>query len=235
MLLDIADIGLGVALYWGEFAAVSALMQHHGVPIDMEIHSKLADTKIWREIRDAMVPEIDAAYGVYVRNNVGDWTFSTERWREYLTREGIEWPTRMNEKGETKLDMRRKTFENMSKGFPQLEPLRQLRHMRDKMRMIKLAVGADGRNRTVLWPFKSKTGRTQPKAAEWIFSPSVWLLRSIGASISTASCTGARILIPWRARRMQAIRKMLGVGDEADEQHFAVGSVRWRGAELVTP
>jgi DNA polymerase I-like protein with 3'-5' exonuclease and polymerase domains len=43
------------------------------------------------------------------------------------------------------------------------------------MRKIKLAVGADGRNRTVLWPFKAKTSRTQPKASQWIFSPAVWL------------------------------------------------------------
>ena len=71
--------------------------------------------------------------------------------------------------------MRRKTFEDMTKGFPQLEALRQLRHARDKMRRIKLAVGHDGRNRTVLWPFKSKTVRTQPKASHWIFSPAVWL------------------------------------------------------------
>ena len=63
----------------------------------------------------------------------------------------------------------------MAKGHPQLEDLRQLRHARDKMRQIKLAVGADGRNRTVLWPFKSKTSRTQPKASQWIFSPAVWL------------------------------------------------------------
>ena len=71
--------------------------------------------------------------------------------------------------------MKRKTFEDMSKGWPQLEDLRQLRHARDKMRKVKLAVGADGRNRTVLWPFKSKTSRSQPKAAQWIFSPAVWL------------------------------------------------------------
>ena len=49
------------------------------------------------------------------------------------------------------------------------------------MRKIKLAVGADGRNRTVLWPFKSKTSRTQPKASQWIFSPAVWL-RSLAFS-----------------------------------------------------
>jgi DNA polymerase I len=71
--------------------------------------------------------------------------------------------------------MKRKTFEEMSKGWPQLEELRQLRHARDKMRKVKLAIGQDGRNRTVLWPFKAKTSRTQPKSAQWIFSPAVWL------------------------------------------------------------
>lgn len=167
------EIEIDVALHWGEFAAVSALMQHHGVPINMRISPQLADKKIWRDIRDDMVPLVDAQYGVFVRNAAGDWTFSNAKWVAYLKREGIydSWPRL--ESGA--LDMRRKTFENMTKGFPQLEALRQLRHARDKMRKIKLAVGADGRNRTVLWPFKSKTGRTQPKASEWIFSPAVWL------------------------------------------------------------
>jgi DNA polymerase I len=167
------DIDLCVALYHGEFAAMSAVMQHNGVPIDMENFPLLADAKVWRLIRDEMVPVVDAQYGVFVRNVVGDWVFSWDRWTAYLKREGLYdlWPRL--ESGA--LDMRRKTFENMSKGFPQLEALRQLRHTRDKMRKVKLAVGADGRNRTVLWSFKSKTGRTQPAAAEWIFSPAVWL------------------------------------------------------------
>ena len=164
-------IDLGVALHHGEFAAASALMEHHGVPIDMEVFRQLADADTWRAVRDAMVPTIDAQYGVYVRNAAGDWTFNMERFEDYLAREGIAWPRL--ETG--KPNMRRKTFDEMSKGWPQLEGLRQLRHTRDKMRKIKLAVGADGRNRTVLWPFKSKTSRTQPKASQWIFSPAVWL------------------------------------------------------------
>jgi DNA polymerase-1 len=166
------EIDLRIALHHGEFAAVSALMEHDGVPIDMEIFSQLADERTWRTVRDGMVPEIDAQYGVYARdNNTGDWSFSTERFETYLKREGIDWPRL--ESG--KLNLKRKTFESMSKGHPQLDSLRQLRHTRDKMRKIKLAVGADARNRTVLWPFKSKTSRTQPKAARWIFSPAVWL------------------------------------------------------------
>ena len=91
----------------------------------------------------------------------------------YLEREGIlaNWPRL--ESG--KLDMKRKIFEDMSKVIRSLKKLRQLRYARDKMRTMKLAVGADGRNRTVLWPFRAKTSRTQPKASKWIFSPAVWL------------------------------------------------------------
>jgi DNA polymerase-1 len=163
---------LAIALYHGEFAAVSALMEHHGVPIDMEVFQQLTDKATWNAVRDAVVPAIDARYGVYVRNAAGDWSFSMEQFIAYLERAGITgWP--LLESGQ--LNMRRKTFEEMSKGWPQLEELRQLRYARDKMRRVKLAVGADGRNRTVLWPFKSKTSRTQPKASQWIFSPAVWL------------------------------------------------------------
>ena len=117
-----------------------------------------------------------------MRNAAGDWTFNMERFAGYLEREGIAWP--QLETG--KLNMRRKTFDEMSKGWPQLEELRQLRHARDKMRRIKLAVGKDGRNRTVLWPFKAKTSRTQPKASQWIFSPAVWLRSLIKPEPGTA-------------------------------------------------
>ena len=165
------DIDLGVALYRGASVAAAALMEHRGVPIDMEIFPQLQDKQTWAAVRDAMVPAIDAKYGVYVQDRNGDWTFNAARFENYLTRNGIDWPRL--ETG--KLNLRRKTFEDMSRGYPVLEDLRQLRHARDKLRKIKLAVGADGRNRTVLWPFKAKTSRTQPKASEWIFSPAVWL------------------------------------------------------------
>jgi hypothetical protein len=165
------DFDLDIALHWGEFVSVLAKMEHRGVPIDMDIFPQLADEHAWAFVRDAMVPEIDSRYGVYVKDKQGDWHFSMEKFAQYLEREGIAWP--LTEKG--KLSTKRKTFEDMSKGHPQLEALRQLRHTRDKMRKIKLAVGADGRNRTVLWPFKSKSSRTQPKASQWIFSPAIWL------------------------------------------------------------
>jgi hypothetical protein len=167
------EFALDVALYHGESVTALAAMEHAGVPIDMTIFPQLADKKTWRNIRDAMVPTIDAKYGVYVRQANGDWSFNMELFAAYLEREGIlaGWPR--TDTG--KLVMKGKVWDELTKGWPQLQELRQLRHARDKMRTVKLAVGADGRNRTVLWPFKSKTSRTQPKASQWIFSPATWL------------------------------------------------------------
>jgi DNA polymerase family A len=164
-------INLKIALYRGEFVAVLAAAEFRGVPIDMEVFPRLVDKKTWSALRDAMVPIIDAAFGVYVKGKTGEWSFSKKRFEAYLERWGISWPRL--ESGE--LNLRRKTFEAMAKAWPEFEPLRQLRYARDKMRKIKVAVGGDGRNRTVLWPFASKTSRTQPKASQWIFSPAVWL------------------------------------------------------------
>ena len=141
-----------------------------------------------------MVPKVDAKYGVYVQGPSGR-SFNMERFRAYLEREGIDWPQTEN----GKLIMRQKVFEGMCKAWPQLEDLRQLRHVRNKMRKIKLAVGADDRNRTVLWPFQSKTSRTQPKASQWIFSPAVWLRSLIkpepGMAVAYIDCSGMEFLI----------------------------------------
>jgi hypothetical protein len=164
-------IDLPIALHRGEFVAALARSEHVGVPLDMEIFPQLADKKTWQEIRDSMVPRVDV-HGIYVCDKLGAWHWNNARFEEVLIAEGISWP-RKEDTG--KLDLQRKTFESMAKAYSQIEPLRQLRYIRDKLRTIKLSVGHDGRNRTLLWPFSSKTSRTQPKAKHWIFSPSVWL------------------------------------------------------------
>ena len=67
------------------------------------------------------------------------------------------------------------TFREMAKAYSIISPLRELRHALSDMRQIGLTVGDDGRNRTGLWAFGSKTGRNQPSNAKFIFGPSVWL------------------------------------------------------------
>ena len=53
--------------------------------------------------------------------------------------------------------------------------MRELRSALSEMRLSDLAVGSDGRNRTILSAFQSRTGRCQPSNTKYIFGPSVWL------------------------------------------------------------
>jgi hypothetical protein len=71
LLTNMSERYLRLALHHGEFAGVSALMEHRGVPIDGDIFRPLADPGTWREIRDSMVPKVDAKYGIYVRGPGG--------------------------------------------------------------------------------------------------------------------------------------------------------------------
>jgi hypothetical protein len=99
-------------------------------------------------------------------------SFSARRFAEWLVREGIPWPRL--ESGELALDD--DTFRQMARAYPAVAPLRELRHSLGVMRLFSdLAVGSDGRNRCLLSPFRSITGRNQPSNARFIFGPSCWL------------------------------------------------------------
>jgi DNA polymerase I-like protein with 3'-5' exonuclease and polymerase domains len=53
--------------------------------------------------------------------------------------------------------------------------MRELRSALSELRLNDLAAGQDGRNRTLLSAFRSRTGRNQPSNSKYIFGPSVWL------------------------------------------------------------
>jgi hypothetical protein len=59
--------------------------------------------------------------------------------------------------------------------YPEISPIRELRHALSQLRLADLAVGRDGRNRTLLSAFAAKTGRNAPSNSRFIFGPSVWL------------------------------------------------------------
>jgi hypothetical protein len=73
------------------------------------------------------------------------------------------------------LDLSDSTFRQQARVYPSVAPLRELRGDLAKLRLNALTVGRDGRNRTILSAFRSRTGRNQPSSAKFIFGPSVWL------------------------------------------------------------
>ncbi|MCI0335923.1 MAG: DNA polymerase [Planctomycetes bacterium] len=98
-------------------------------------------------------------------------SFSAAKFADFLIRNDIPWPRLPS----GALAMDDDTFRQMAKGYPQLAPLRELRHSLSELRLESLAVGSDGRNRCLLSAFASRTGRNQPSNTRYIFGPSVWL------------------------------------------------------------
>jgi hypothetical protein len=153
------------ALLRGRHEAAVAAMEYVGTPIDVPM---LADFRAhWVGIQDDLITKLDAEFGVYEGRS-----FRIEKFAALLDRLNIKtWPRLESDQ----LDLEDQTFRDMAKAFPVLAPLRELRHSLSSLRLDALAVGEDGRNRTKLWPYSTKTGRNLPAPDEFIFGPSRWL------------------------------------------------------------
>ncbi len=156
--------GLGQALLRGRYMAAVARMERTGVPIDVEMLDLCV--RIGRHIKLDLIRAVDKDFGVYEGT-----TFKSGLFAGYLVDNRIDWPR--TETGRLLLDQ--DTFRDMAKRYPQLEPLKELRHTLSELRLEKLAVGPDHRNRTLLSPFGASSGRNTPATDKFIFGPSVWL------------------------------------------------------------
>jgi DNA polymerase-1 len=144
--------------------AACARMERVGIPIDTETLGTLQ--KNWKAIQAKLIADIDRDYGVYERG-----TFKMARFAEYLARENISWKRLKT----GKLDLKDETFSEAANTYPRIKPLHDLRTTLAQMRLSALALGPDGRNRTLLSAFQARTGRNQPSNTKFVFGPAVWL------------------------------------------------------------
>jgi hypothetical protein len=152
------------ALMRGRYMKAVSHMHTTGTPIDTQMQVEIAT--YWEQIQDALIEKIDASYGVFEGR-----TFKTKNWADYLQKEGIAWPRLAT----GRLELTDDTFKQMARIHPKVAPIRELRSALSEMRLSNITVGDDGRNRCLLSPFASKTGRNQPSNSKFIFGPSVWL------------------------------------------------------------
>jgi DNA polymerase I len=157
-------IDLPRALLRGRYMGAAAIMEHTGVPIDMPTLELLREHRLG--IQDELIAAIDADYGVYEGR-----TFKADRWEQFLARHNIPW--QRTETGA--LCLTDDVFRQAAKTYPIVSPIRELRSALSELRLADLAVGADGRNRTILSAFRSRTGRNQPSSSRYIFGNAVWL------------------------------------------------------------
>jgi hypothetical protein len=148
----------------GRYMRSVALMEAVGVPIDVATLGRLRAG--WEDIRSRLIADVDDRFGVFDGP-----TFKAALWEDWLVRRGLAWPRL--ESGE--LDLDEDTFGEMARSDPDVALMKELRHSLSQLRLNDLAVGGDGRNRTLLSPFKAMTGRNQPSNSRFIFGPSTWL------------------------------------------------------------
>ncbi|WP_342736262.1 DNA polymerase [Bradyrhizobium sp. B117] len=165
VLLDFMSptLDLPRALLRGRYMAAVAKMERTGIPIDTELRQSFVEG--WQRARVELVKTVDAEYGVY-----DGLRFKLGRFDEWLRVHGIPWPR--TDAGLLKLDD--DTFKEQSAVWPLLKPLRELRQALTSMHVPQLPVGPDGRNRSLLAPFASKTGRNQPSAKRFAFGLAAW-------------------------------------------------------------
>jgi DNA polymerase I len=94
-----------------------------------------------------------------------------QRFADYVRRHGMAWPTYPD----GSLDETDQTFREMAGRYPHIETLRELKYSLSKLRLNSLNVGSDGRNRTLLGPYGTKTGRNAPSNSKFVFGPAKWI------------------------------------------------------------
>ena len=142
LLAMLPKIDLPRALLRGRYMAAAAAMEYAGVPIDTEMLALLRGG--WANIQDQLIAAIDRDYGVFEGR-----TFKLERFASLLAANRIPWPRL--ESG--RLDLSDNTFRQQARAYPRISPLRELRSSLSELRLNDLAVGQDGRNRTIFQHF----------------------------------------------------------------------------------
>jgi DNA polymerase family A len=144
---------------------------HHerrGIPTDMPKLDRIRSH--WNGMKADLVYEKNEPFGVYeMVDGVPHWR--KQLFANYVHRNRMAWPTLAS----GVFDESDEAFKTMEGRYPQVRELRQLRYSLSKLKLHELQVGGDGRNRTVLGVYGTKTARNAPSNAKFIFGPAKWL------------------------------------------------------------
>lgn len=151
------------AILRGRYAWAVAQVERNGVPMDVHILARLREG--WDGLKGKLISSVDR-HGIYV-----DGSFKEERFSRFLQAQGIPWPKLPS--GRLALDD--DTFRQQAKICRSIAPYHELRASLSRLKLNDLAIGRDGRNRTMLSPFGSTTGRNQPSNTRFIFGPAAWI------------------------------------------------------------
>src|SRR5262249_10344601 len=132
-----------------KYSATAAYIEHRCPPIDVSLNKRLL--RRWDAIRTSIAADCPCYEGRVFKQALFD---------KWLTKHGLAavWPRLPS--GKPSLD--RDTFKDMMVGRPEVEELHVIRSTLSQLKLSKLLVGADGRNRAQLAPFGAASARNTP-------------------------------------------------------------------------
>jgi hypothetical protein len=231
------------ALLRGRYARALDRFNHNGYPVDVELHDTVIGA--WGDIRAAMIDAV-GDYGVYANGK-----FSFAAFESLLAEIGADavWPTTGSGQRSTKED----TWREMGVAFPQIARLAEVQVALGQMSKVRpLAIGPDGRARlgkrelayrrlhlpypdddkSAGWcAYRSKTGRNQPAAKEFLLLRNNWW-----RTLITPSPGRALLYADWTSQEI-AIAAYLS-SDPLMIRHYESGDFYThygRGAHLIPP
>lgn len=165
----------GRALLRGRYMSATANIEATGIPVDQSILGKLKQD--WSAVRNRVIDFVDRDFGVYRGRR-----FDMAAFAAWLDRHEIAWP-RVHT---GQLDLSNNAFREMARAYPKVRPLKELQTTLYDFDPLALTVGQDGRNRTPLRPFASRTGRNQPSAKASVLGNAAWVRHLIQPRPGTA-------------------------------------------------
>ena len=158
------SLDLGRALLRGRYLCATARIEATGVPVDQELIAQLK--REWAAIRDRVIAIVDIEFGFYSGRQFNQAAFAA-----WLKQRRIAWPRLAG----GQFDLSDETFKVLALACPELRPMRELHAMLSNFQLFALQIGSDGRNRTQLRPFASRTGRNQPSTKASAFGAPAWV------------------------------------------------------------
>lgn len=157
--------GIAHALLRGRYMVAVARMEHTGIPVDVALLRRLVSA--WEGIKLDLIGEMDGGRFGYDEGG----HFRRALFAGYLHRHDIAWPRLAS----GQLDLGRDAVRERAGACPELTPFKQLRLDLGQLRLSDLPVGPDRRNRCLLSPFATKTGRNAPSSSRFLFGLPGWL------------------------------------------------------------
>jgi hypothetical protein len=137
-----------------------AIAEYRGVPLDAALYRRMMEH--WPALQSKVIARVNETIPVFEDGHLREALV-----KKWLRNEGLLTNWHRTPTGGIALD--EDTLRDAAARYPQVEPLRQARQILGQMHRPDLCIGLDGRNRCLLSPFATKTGRNAPSTTKFIF------------------------------------------------------------------